>query len=142
MLDQWLNFAYEYQTVFLILGLLSAAGFFCTLIIIPLLITRLPTTYFLSDTRQLPSDRKPRFAFRLTLMFLKNTIALLVLLAGVFMLIVPGQGVLTIILALFLLDFPQKFKLQQWLIQQPSIRNTANWLRKKHNKAPFEFKRL
>lgn len=139
MIDQWLAFASEFQPIFLILGLFSLAGFFCSLFIVPLLITRLPADYFITDRGQRTQSTIVHAAFRLPLLLVKNLIALLLFLMGVLMLVIPGQGILTILLAVCLVDFPRKLEFQRWLIRQPSILSAVNWLRSKYNKEPFEF---
>ena len=37
------------------------------------------------------------------------------------MLVLPGQGILTIIIGLWLIDFPYKYKIEIWIIKHPMI---------------------
>jgi hypothetical protein len=53
------------------------------------------------------------------------------------MLIVPGQGLLTIAVALILLDFPGRFRLERWLATRPAVWRSLNWLRKRAGHKPF-----
>ena len=57
----------------------------------------------------------------------------MLLLAGILMLFLPGQGLLTLFLGILLIDFPGKYKTERWLISQPAIANSLNWLRKRRN---------
>ena len=50
------------------------------------------------------------------------------------MLILPGQGVLTIITGLIFLDYPGKFKFERLLVRNKLILNSMNWIRRKLNK--------
>jgi hypothetical protein len=51
---------------------------------------------------------------------------------------VPGQGVLTILLGVMLLDFPGKRRLEYKLISQPRVFNNINRLRARFDKPPLE----
>ena len=53
------------------------------------------------------------------------------------MLILPGQGILTILIGLFLMNFPGKFKLERKLIAMPKVLKSLNWIRTKAGKEPF-----
>jgi hypothetical protein len=47
---------------------------------------------------------------------------------------VPGQGILTILLGIMLLDFPGKRDLEYRLVSQPRVFNTINKLRHRFGK--------
>ena len=51
------------------------------------------------------------------------------LVAGLVMLIVPGQGLLTVAVGLMLVDFPGKFRLERWLATRGPVWRSINWLR-------------
>jgi hypothetical protein len=53
------------------------------------------------------------------------------------MLILPGQGFLTIVTGLLLINYPGKYKLEQKLVEIPSVFRTLNWIRVKANKPPL-----
>jgi hypothetical protein len=55
------------------------------------------------------------------LQLLRNVVGLALLLLGVAMLILPGQGLLTIIAALSLMDFRGKRRFEQRLMLQPRV---------------------
>ena len=56
------------------------------------------------------------------------------MIAGILMLALPGQGLLTIIIGLVLMDFPGKYHAERWVISRHSILLTSNWIRKKADK--------
>ncbi len=68
----------------------------------------------------------------------KNIAGVFFLLMGIIMLITPGQGLLTILIGLLLMDFPGKRRFEIWLIRIPSIHRAINWIRKKGDKAPLK----
>ena len=70
----------------------------------------------------------------------KNALGLLFLAFGVVMLAVPGQGLLTILIGLSLLDFPGKHGLERWLIARPSIHRATSWIRRKSGREPFQLR--
>ncbi len=47
------------------------------------------------------------------------------------MLILPGQGLLTIILGVFVADFPGKWTLERKLVTNQNVFNAINWIRNK-----------
>jgi len=60
---------------------------------------------------------------------IKNLIGVILMIVGVLMLFLPGQGLLTILLGLFFVDFPGKRKLELRLIRKPAIYKTINNVR-------------
>jgi hypothetical protein len=68
----------------------------------------------------------------------KNLLGLVFVLAGVAMLVLPGQGILTILIGLMLMNFPGKRGLEQRLVQQPSVWRAINWIRSKAHQPALE----
>jgi len=100
-------------------------------------VIRLPADYF-TETRRQPLGSWHGHAFlRPVLLVIKNLLGIVLLIAGLVMLIVPGQGLLTIAVALILLDFPGKFRLERWLATRPAVWRSLNWLRKRAGYKPF-----
>ncbi len=69
---------------------------------------------------------------------MKNMLAVVLVVLGVAMLVLPGQGILAILLGVMLGDFPGKLRLQQWILARPNVMKTLNWLRRKFKKPPLE----
>ena len=69
----------------------------------------------------------------------KNILGIVLVVLGVVLSLpgVPGQGLLTILLGVMLLDFPGKHRLEQKLLSKPSIVNTINRLRGRFGKPPL-----
>lgn len=69
----------------------------------------------------------------------KTLLGFCLLISGIIMLVLPGQGLLTIVVGLSLLPFPGKNKLEKYLLARQSVRSSLNWIRVKAKKEPFEF---
>ncbi len=111
---------------------LSAAG-------LPWFLARVPADYFSSrELKNLGLERPHRAWWRRGLVVLRNAVGVVLLLAGVAMLLLPGQGLLTIFAALFLLDFPGKRRLQRRLVQNEAVFRGLNALRRRMGAAPFD----
>ncbi len=129
MLD-WLQ---QHHTLIRILGIASIVMFVGSLLLIPVLISLLPQDYF-SKEKPIESKWSPQYhSFRLPLRIFKNIIGLLFILAGIAMLVLPGQGLLTILLGLITMDLPGKRKLILWIVRKPKVFNVINWIRRKSN---------
>lgn len=110
-------------------------------VVVPWIVVRIPSDFFASDRRP-PSrfaNRHP--ALRWTLRILRNVFGSVLLLAGLAMLILPGQGLLTLAMAVVMLDFPRKHKFERWIIRMPPVLKSINWLRRRANVAPLRVKR-
>jgi hypothetical protein len=114
----------------------SLVGFIGSLIAIPLILVRLPPDYF--DTRvprHWMKDHHP--VLRVIGLAVKNAVGLVFLLAGFAMLFLPGQGILTMLIGISLVDFPGKRRLEATLIGQPTVLSAINSMRNKFNKPPL-----
>ena len=67
----------------------------------------------------------------------KNIAGAILVLAGIVMLVGPGQGILTILIGLILLDIPGKRPLEARIIQRPAVLAAVNRLRARFGKPPL-----
>ncbi|MEX2317898.1 MAG: PGPGW domain-containing protein [Pirellulales bacterium] len=102
------------------------------------LVIRLPTDYFAAKRRQIPAWWDGRGWLRPLVVVVKNLAGVALLLAGLVMLVVPGQGLLTIVAGLMLVDFPGKYRLERWLATRPPVWRSLNWLRKRARREPLQ----
>ena len=116
------------------LAIASVVTFILSLIFIPWLITRLPSDYFTDEKRHRSKTRTSHPVIYYTLRILKNILGGFLIIAGILMLVLPGQGILTILVGIGLVDFPGKFRLLRKVAQQPPVFKSMNWIRKKANK--------
>jgi Putative transmembrane protein (PGPGW) len=120
----------------LTMAIVSAIVFVASLIAIPFILVRLPVDYF--DVRVPRSWMKGKHPlFRTVGQVVKNVAGFLFFLAGVSMLVLPGQGVLTILIGISLMDFPGKRRLEAWIIGRPLVLNVVNSLRARFGKPRF-----
>lgn len=113
---------------------ISALTFIGSLILIPWLITRLPKDYFSSQRRHTSTLKAERPLLYWSIRFAKNLLALLLISAGIAMLILPGQGLLSILIGISISDFPGKYHLERYLVTRGSILKSLNWIRRKAGK--------
>jgi hypothetical protein len=101
-------------------------------------IVKLPAEHFLRKPPPNSWWRRHRIV-RWTLLVLKNLLGLVVLPLGIFMSLplVPGPGLVFVVLGLSLLDFPGKRVLERKLVRRPSVMRFLNDLRASFGKAPF-----
>ena len=115
---------------------LSMVFFVGTLIAIPFILVRLPADYFdVRVPRTWMEDHHP--VLRLFGHIVKNVVGAIFVFAGFLMLFLPGQGVLTMLIGISMLDFPGKRKIEATLIGQPTVLSVINGMRQKFNKPPL-----
>ena len=115
---------------------LSVVFFVGSLIAIPFILVRLPTDFF--DTRvprRWMEDHHP--VLRLLGHLVKNVVGAIFLFVGFLMLFLPGQGILTMLIGVTMLDFPGKRKMEAKMIGQPAVLSTINNMRQKFGKPPL-----
>ncbi|MCA8995355.1 MAG: hypothetical protein KDA80_00145 [Planctomycetaceae bacterium] len=106
-----------------------------------ILIVRLPADHFRHDDCSSGSagwgkSTRSEIVWRILL----NFVGIGLIAAGVAMLILPGQGLLSILLGISLVEFfPGKRQLLRWILDQTSVQRTLNWFRRKAGRPPFRF---
>ena len=120
------------------LGVSSIFIFILSILGISWFVAQIPDDYFLSFKRKPTKWREQKPILRLAIIFGKNIIGLALLIGGLLMLVLPGQGLLTILTGLLLINYPGKYKLEQRLVAIPSIFRALNWIRIKANKPPLK----
>ena len=119
----------EYQDLLEWLAGVSLVMFVVTLVAFPLVIIQLPEDYFVRDRRRPARLRRRHPVIWLLLTVLKNLVGALLILAGIALLVLPGQGLLTILIGVTLLNFPGKYGLERRLAGRPRISRTLNHIR-------------
>ena len=120
------------------LGGISAITFLATLIAVPVMVVRIPSDYFSQPERQTQLVFRFGLVAGMVLLVLKNLLGALLLLAGIAMLVLPGQGLITIFVALTLLNFPGKYRLERWVISRGMVFRSINWIRQRRGHRPLE----
>ena len=110
---------------------LSVVVAVASVFLVPYVVVRIPADYFSEPRRhESPMRRLHPAAYALVLV-IKNLLGLVLLLAGIAMLALPGQGLLTMVIGLMLMDFPGKYRLERWLLSRPGILAAINWIRRR-----------
>ena len=122
------------NTILLILSALFWVG---TLIAVPLILVWLPADYLTAQSNE-GLVRQTGGVWRYPYWIFKNLIGAIFIIAGIIMLFLPGQGILTIVLGLALINFPGKRRVILRLFGNPRIFNAINRLRTKAGKPPLE----
>jgi hypothetical protein len=115
------------------------ASFLVNLGIVSLILVKLPADHF-SKSRKTKFWAGPRPAIHAAKVIGKNIAGVLLVALGIVLSLpgVPGQGLLTVLLGIMLLDFPGRHRLEQKLLSKPSIVNTINRLRERFDKPPLQ----
>lgn len=99
-------------------------------------IVMLPANHFMPCATQTTAHP----IVRLTVKVAKNLLGCTVILLGLFMALplVPGPGLVFLLVGLSLVDFPGKRKIEVKLLQRPAVNNFINSLRRRFGKPPFQ----
>lgn len=123
--------------VVVLLTVVSLLTFVTSAVALPWLLSRLPADYLVRPNA-LPSPRWPRgFVAYWAVRLLRNLAGLTLVLAGILMLVTPGQGLLTLLAGLWLMDIPGKTQLERSLARRSQILSSINWIRGKAGAPPL-----
>ena len=131
---EWLG---ENETLLWFLGSFSAVSVVAAIVFTPWAISLMSADYFMPD-RIRGRDSAGQPVRRWTGLILKNMAGSVLVVLGVALLALPGQGLLTILAGLVLMNFPGKRSLELWMIRLPMVLRAANWLRQRSGKEPLQ----
>lgn len=137
MLDRLVNWAETNQALLWWVGSASALALVVTLIAVVVIVIRMPPDYFADRGHHRMTLFRSHPALALAVSIARNTLGVVFLAAGIAMLVLPGQGLLTIFVALVLLQFPGKLRLERWLVAKPAVRRPLDWIRRKAGRPPL-----
>ena len=133
MLD-WLQ---DHRALLVCLTAASAFLFVATLFFVPALITRIPADYYTNEQRPPGVWARHHPLVRIVMAVVRNVIGAVLVALGLAMLVLPGQGLLTILVGVLMLDFPCKYRFEKWLLSRPRIHAAVNWLRRRAGTEPL-----
>lgn len=114
---------------------LALGSLVLVVVLLPLFVLQLPTDYFVASRKELRAERTPLgWVWRI----LRNALGLFFVLAGGAMLVLPGQGVLTILIGLLLLEFPGKRALERRIVARPGVKAFLDRIRARRGVPPLE----
>ena len=134
MLDFITQATADYHQYFVWMGIVSLVVFIASLLLTPLLLGKIPQDYFIHTNQH---KVEIEHLGHLIIVVIRTLIGFVLLIAGIIMLVTPGQGIITILLGLFLMEFPGKRKLELKFIKHNPTFKALNWLRNKAGKSPF-----
>jgi len=135
LMSAWLR---GHETLLWWVGALSILMFVGSLVALPLVVARLPADYFRRDHHHATRHHKQSTALRLLGLLGKNLLGIVLVCTGVAMLVLPGQGILTMLIGLMLINFPGKRALEQRLVRQATVLRAMNWMRAKAHQPALE----
>ena len=139
-MTEWLS---EFWSSLTLSRVLIAAGLFAlslavSFAAIAVVMVKVPPSYFsINHSREFMTGR--HWFVRSGALILKNLLGLVLIVLGVLLSLpgVPGQGILTILLGLIMLDIPGKRPLEAKIIQQPRVLAAVNDLRSRYGQPPL-----
>ncbi len=120
----------------LVLG--SVLLFVASVIAVPWFIVRVPPDHFTRPWQRGLWFVRLRLWQRVAILLAKNLAGMVLVVVGLAMLVLPGQGLITILAGSILLDLPGKRRLERRVLGWPPLFNTLNRLRQRAGKAPLE----
>jgi hypothetical protein len=108
-----------------------------SVILIGYVLAQLPQDYFVNPAARGPAQRHPML--KVLLAIVRNVAGYLLIVLGAIMSLpgVPGQGILTILMGVMLVDLPGKHRAERWLLTRRGVLSGVNKLRAKLGKPPL-----
>lgn len=115
----------------------AVASALASVVVIGYVLAQLPPDYFVNPAARGPVQRHP--VLRVVLAVVRNLCGLLLIGLGILLSLpgVPGQGVLTILIGVMLVDFPGKHAAERWLLTRRGVLAGVNRLRARLGKPPL-----
>jgi hypothetical protein len=127
-----LDKAMAHESAFIWVSCISAVMFVGSLLLVPWLVARAPADFFVRE------EQPKRHGAKLLYAILRNLLGVVLLVAGVLMLVLPGQGLLVVLLGVSLLDVPGKHELVRRMAKKKPVWRALAYLRERAHKPPFE----
>ncbi len=135
---QWISEFWESLTLGQVLfaGGIFLGSLLLNILVIGFVFVKIPPHYFSSHYQDdfLPNST---WITRWGVVILKNLAGLFMVIIGIVQLIGPGQGILSILTGLILLDIPGKRPLEARIIKRPAVLSAVNRLRHRFGKPPL-----
>ncbi len=117
------------------LSLVSLASLVLCAFLLPYLVVRLPEDYF-ARVRRKPPWTQRSVGDRL-FSVARTLVGLVLVVTGLFLVVLPGQGLLTILMGIVVAEFPGKFRLERRLVARPGIRRGLDAIRRSFGQPPL-----
>ncbi len=139
VIEQFLDWMAVNQTWIKWLGVGSAVMFVLSIMIVPILVVKMQPDYFLEGRNEDLSLKARHPVIRMVGKILKNFMGGLLVVAGILLSVplIPGQGLLTILIGLAVMDFPGKRRLELWLVKRKPVTWAIQKLRARAHHPPL-----
>jgi len=124
-LSSWLS----HPAVDFSLGIFSILAVLASVVLVPRFLAKLPPDYLCAS--------QPASSSSVLLRVLRNLFGVVLVLLGIAMLVLPGQGLLTLLVGLLLVYFPRKHQLVRRILSRPKVLSLVNRLRAHRRAAPL-----
>ena len=118
-------------------GIVSIVLFFLSLFLLRYVILRLPEDYFIKVSSISKSNSKS--LKKIIVRIAKNALGFLLTISGIILLFTPGQGMITILIGLCLIDLAFVNQWKKKMIYNSKVQKALNWIRSKKSVKPFNF---
>jgi hypothetical protein len=132
-----IDFVQAHRGLVLWMGTASLVLLVVTVAALPTVVANLPEDYFARPRRSVARrGRRYRFLWAV-LAIVQNALGIAFIVAGLLMLVLPGQGILTILVGLAIANFPGKYALERALIRRAPVRKALDRLRARAGRPPL-----
>lgn len=130
--EGWTGWHVMFATVALAVSMAAVS-----VVVVGYVLSRLPPDYFVNPEARRCANRHP--VMHVLFVVGRNLIGYVLIALGVVLSLpgVPGQGILTILMGVMLIDFPGKHRAELWLVTRKSVFNGVNKLRAKLGRPPL-----
>lgn len=133
MMDLVLGFVNRHKFM---IGGISLAMFLASVVLVPVFIQILPEDYFLRRKIRTKPSWVP-MPLHLIYLVAKNVVGIVLIALGLAMLVLPGQGLLTLIVGIILTDIPGERQAFLFVLRKTPVLKGMNWLRERKGIPPF-----
>lgn len=116
----------------------SVVALLASVVVVPIVIVRLPADYFCRDWKGVGlKSKEARRRWGFAVLIARNVLGVTMILMGLAMLVLPGQGLLFVLMGVMASDFPGKFRIERWIISRRGVLKVANRLRARFKRQPL-----
>lgn len=117
----------------------GVASLLVSVIVTLVVLVRLPADTFVREHAGLPLEGQPK-AIRWAALVAKNIAGWLLIAVGIVLSLpgIPGQGLLTVLLGIMLVNLPGKRRVERWILGRKTVKKTTDKLRARFGRPPIE----
>jgi hypothetical protein len=123
------------------IGGVSLAMFLASVVLVPVFIQILPADYFRKEKMRTKPQWVP-MPLHVLYLAAKNVVGIVLIVLGLAMLVLPGQGLLTLFVGIILTDIPGEREAFIFICRRTPVLKAMNWLRTRKGREPFTLPEL